>query len=383
MTPEAPPRADDLVVLRPQGLYCPPGDFFIDPWRPVDRAVITHAHADHARRGHGHYLAQRDSLGVLRARLGDIAVDGVDYGEVVEHRGVRISLHPAGHVLGSAQVRLEHRGRTWVVSGDYFVRGETGDENATCTPFEPVRCECFVTESTFGLPIYRWSPQAQVQAEIRGWWAGCAADGRSALLMGYSFGKAQRLLAALGPEAQMPGPVFVHPAVDAVCQAYRAAGVALPPYRVLTVEGARGATATELSRAIVVAPPAVHGSAWTRRLPDAETAFASGWMRLRGARRRQGVDHGFVLSDHADWPGLMRAIGATGAERVIVTHGYEDVMVRWLGEQGLQAGRFRTEYGDDRLDDGADTDSAAAAAAAAAAATDAPAVPADGATTAP
>ena len=360
MTAEAAPRADDLVVLRPQGLYCPPGDFFIDPWRPVDRAVITHAHADHARRGHGRYLAQHDSLGVLRARLGDIAADGIGYGEVVEHRGVRISLHPAGHVLGSAQVRLEHGGRTWVVSGDYFTSGEAGDTNATCTPFEPVRCECFVTESTFGLPIYRWSPQAQVQAEIRRWWAACAADGRSALLMGYSFGKAQRLLAALDDGSGLPGPVFVHPAVDAVCEAYRAAGVALPPYRVLATEGTREAPAAELSRAIVVAPPAVAGSAWARRLPDAETAFASGWMRLRGARRRQGVDRGFVLSDHADWPGLMRAIGATGAERVIVTHGYEDVMVRWLGEQGLQAGRFRTEYGDDRLDD-ADGDGAAAA----------------------
>ncbi len=345
---------DDLVVLRPQGLYCPPGDFFIDPWRPVAHAVITHAHADHARRGHARYLAQRDSLPVLRARLGPISVDGIGYGEVVVHRGVRISLHPAGHVLGSAQVRLEHGGRTWVVSGDYFVSGVAGDTNATCTPFEPVRCDCFITESTFGLPIYRWNAQAEVHAEIRRWWAECAAEGRAALLTGYSFGKAQRLLAGLLDGGEAPGPIVVHPAVHAICEAYRAAGVALPPYRVLETDATRrAARPDELARAIAIGPPAVLGSAWARQLPDAETAFASGWMRLRGARRRQGVDRGFVLSDHADWPGLVQAVAATGAERVIVTHGYEDVMVRWLGEQGLNAASFATEFGDERVDDDA------------------------------
>jgi putative mRNA 3-end processing factor len=346
---------DDLVVLRPQGLYCPPGDFYIDPWRPVDRAVITHAHADHARRGHARYLAHRDSIPVLRAHLGDITVDGIGYGERVEHHGVRISLHPAGHVLGSAQVRLECAGRTWVVSGDYFVSGEAGDANATCTPFEPVRCDCFVTESTFGLPVYRWTAQSVVHGQVRRWWSDCAAEGRAALLLGYSFGKAQRLLAGLADGGDAPGPIVVHPAVHAVCEAYRAAGVRLPAYRVLEAgagqRSERAAPVADLTRAIVVAPPAALGSSWARQLPEAETGFASGWMRLRGMRRRQGVDRGFVLSDHADWPGLMQAIAATGARRVIVTHGYEDVMLRWLGEQGLQAGRFATEFGDDRLDD--------------------------------
>ena len=334
----------DLVVLRPEGLYCPPGGFFIDPWRPVERAVITHAHADHARRGHGAYLATAVSEGVLRARLGAIALQGLAYGEAVVVNGVRVSLHPAGHVLGSAQVRLEHRGRVWVASGDYFVSGHPHDANTTCTPFEPVRCDCFITESTFGLPIYRWRPQAEVLAEVNAWWQANAAAGRASLLLGYSFGKAQRLLAGLDPAI---GPIAVHGAVAPLNEAYRAAGVALPA---TTTLDALVADKALLKRALVVAPPAVLGSAFARRLGEHADAFASGWMQLRGARRRQGVDRGFVLSDHADWPGLQRAIAATGATRVIVTHGYEAVMVRWLQQQGLEAGSFRTEYGDERLD---------------------------------
>ncbi len=318
------PAGSDLVVERPEGLYCPPGDFFLDPWRPVERAVITHAHADHARRGHASYLASAPSAGVLRARLGaDIALHTLAWGEVVEHRGVRVSLHPAGHVLGAAH----------------------DEANPTCTPFEPVRCDVFVTESTFGLPIYRWRPQAEVFAAIDAWWAANAAAGRASLLMGYSFGKAQRLLAGVNASI---GPIVVHGAVETVNAAYRAAGVALPP-----THRAHELGRDDLKRALVVAPPSVHGSAWLKRFGDVADAFASGWMQLRGTRRRRGVDRGFVLSDHADWPGLQRAIGASGAERVIVTHGYEAVMVRWLREQGLDAGSFRTEYGDETLDDAA------------------------------
>ena len=334
--------ADDLIVERPEGLYCPPGDFYIDPWRAVPRAVITHAHADHARRGHGAYLATAISAGVLRARLGNITLQGLAYGETVLVNGVTISLHPAGHVLGSAQVRVEHNGRVWVASGDYFVTGETdghtADHNITCAPFEPVRCDCFITESTFGLPIYRWQPQAVVMAEVNAWWQANADAGRASLLLGYSFGKAQRLLA--GVDASI-GPIYVHGAVEPLNEAYRAAGVALPATQKLDARD----KATDLRRALVVAPPSVQGSAWARKLGDCSDAFASGWMQLRGARRRHGVDRGFVLSDHADWPGLQRAIAATRAERVIVTHGYEAVMVRWLRDQGLQAGSFNTEYG--------------------------------------
>ena len=347
--------AADLVISRPEGLYCPAGDFHIDPWRPVARAVITHAHADHARRGHGAYLASADSAGVLRARLGEITLQPLPYGQAVLINGVRVSLHPAGHVLGSAQVRIEHGGQVWVASGDYFAAGASGNEvgaegpvtfgraadlNPTCRPFEPVRCHCFITESTFGLPIYRWRPQSEVLADVNAWWRGNAETGRASLLMAYSFGKAQRIIA--GVDASI-GPIVVHGAVEPLNRAYREAGVALPPTFTLDTlpEPAM------LRRALVIAPPAVHGSAWVRRLGEYSDAFASGWMQLRGARRRQGVDRGFVLSDHADWPGLQRAIAATGAERVIVTHGYEAVMVRWLQQQGLQAGSFSTEYGQD------------------------------------
>jgi putative mRNA 3-end processing factor len=339
MTPSTCP---DLVVARPEGLYCPPGDFYIDPWRPVARAVITHAHADHARRGHAAYLASAAGEGVLRARLGDITLQTLGYGQAVHLGGVRVSLHPAGHVLGSAQVRLEHAGRVWVVSGDYFVSGQ-GDTNPTCAPFEPVRCDCFITESTFGLPLYRWPRQAEVMAQINTWWQANAAAGRASLLLAYSFGKAQRLIA--GVDSGL-GPIVVHSAVQPLNTAYRASGVALPPTPLLDE-----LPAADLRRALVVAPPAVHGSAWARRLGEVSDGFASGWMQLRGARRRQGVDRGFVLSDHADWPGLQNAITAAGAERVIVTHGFEAVMVRWLQQQGLQAGSFKTEFGADEAGD--------------------------------
>jgi putative mRNA 3-end processing factor len=347
-------READLVVWRPEGLYCPAGDFHIDPWRPVPRAVITHAHADHARRGHGAYLATGCSAGVLRARLGDISLQGLRYGERVHVGDATVSLHPAGHVLGSAQVRIEHRGRVWVASGDYFVSG-AGDANPTCDAFEPVRCDCFITESTFGLPIYRWRPQAEVMTEVNDWWRANAEAGRASLLLGYSFGKAQRLLAGLDPSI---GPIAVHGAVEAVNAAYRAAGVALPEtcrLEALDTQGGpgrqawpgwHGAGSAALRRVLVVAPPAAQGSPWTRRLGDCSDAFASGWMQLRGARRRHGVDRGFVLSDHADWPGLQRAISATQASRVIVTHGYEAVMVRWLQQQGLEAGSVRTAWGE-------------------------------------
>lgn len=349
--------AQDLVVERPAGLYCPPGDFYIDPWRPVDRAVITHAHADHARAGHGHYLASARSAGVLRSRLGAITLQPLAYGEVALHRGVRISLHPAGHVLGSSQVRIEHGGQVWVASGDYFVSGardasagttSADEDNLTCDAFEPVRCDCFITESTFGLPVYRWRPQREVYADINAWWSANADAGRASLLMGYSFGKAQRLLAGLDERI---GPIVVHAAVEPLNRAYRAEGVRLPATQLISEVTDKAS----LARAIAIAPPSVQGSSWARAFTvgsvEASDAFASGWMQLRGARRWRAVDRGFVMSDHADWPGLQRAIAATGAERVIVTHGYEAVMVRWLEQQGLQAGSFRTEFG---REDGAD-----------------------------
>jgi putative mRNA 3-end processing factor len=341
LAPLAAGSPQDLVVQRPQGLYCPAGDFYIDPWRPVERAVITHAHADHARTGHGHYLAAAPAEGVLRARLGDVALHTLAYGERIVHNGVAISLHPAGHVLGSAQVRLEHGGQVWVASGDYKVAPDR-----TCAPFEPVRCDVFITESTFGLPIYRWRPDDEIFADINAWWQANADAGRASVLACYSFGKAQRILS--GVDAGI-GAIVVHGAVEPLNRAYRAAGVALPP--TLTVDEVSDKAA--LRRALVLCPPSARGSPWIRRFGELSDAFASGWMQLRGARRRGGYDRGFVLSDHADWPGLMGAIAATGAQRVIVTHGSVPVMVRHLTEQGLQAEAFETEYGDEGIEEAA------------------------------
>jgi len=331
------PDKVDLVVARPEGLYCPPGDFYIDPWRPVARAVITHAHSDHARIGHAHYLAHTDSAGTLRTRLGaDIDLQTLPYGEAIDHHGVRLSLHPAGHVLGSAQVRLEHGGRVWVASGDYKT-----EPDGTCTPFEPVPCDTFITESTFGLPIYRWPTQAVLFAEIDAWWRANAEAGRASVLFCYAFGKAQRILH--GVDASI-GPIVVHGAVEPLNAVYRAAGVALP--ETVRVSDA-GVDAALLKRSLVLAPPSAQGTPWMKRFGNYADAFASGWMQLRGTRRRRGVDRGFVMSDHADWPGLQQAIAGTGAERVFVTHGSVQVMVRWLTENGLDAQGFKTEYGDE------------------------------------
>ncbi|WP_439517706.1 ligase-associated DNA damage response exonuclease [Hydrogenophaga sp.] len=331
----------DLIVQRPEGLYCPPGDFYIDPWRRVDRAVITHAHADHARVGHANYLATAVSEGLLRSRLGaDITLQGVAYGEAVVHNGVRISLHPAGHVLGSAQVRVEHEGQVWVASGDYRPTPAGAVPDHTCTPFEAVPCDTFITESTFGLPIYRWRPDAELFGQINQWWADNAATGRASVLVCYSLGKAQRILGGVDPSI---GPIVCHGAVEPLNRAYRAAGVALPETSLVTDI----ADPVLLRRALVLTPGSALGTPWIRRFGDHSDAFASGWMQVRGMRRRGGHDRGFVLSDHADWPGLLGAIEATGAERVIVTHGSAVELVRHLSERGLRAEEFHTEYGDD------------------------------------
>jgi putative mRNA 3-end processing factor len=332
----------DLLQLTDRGLYCPAGDFYVDPWQGVDRAVITHAHSDHARPGSRHYLAARPGEGVLRLRMGpDADIQAVDYGEPVTLNGVRVSLHPAGHILGSAQVRVEHGGQVWVVSGDYKV-----EPDATCAPFEPVRCHTFVTESTFGLPLYRWPAQADVLADVHAWWRANAAAGRASLLFGYALGKAQRVLAGLDPAL---GPIYTHGAVEKLNDVYRAAGVRLPETRHATAMS-RG---TSWAGALVVAPPSAHGTPWTRKFGHASTGFLSGWMQIRGTRRRRAIDRGFVLSDHADWPGLLSAVRATEAERVWVTHGYSEVLARWLREQGLDAHAVRTRFEGER-DDGID-----------------------------
>lgn len=322
-----------LLEVQEAGLYCAAGDFYIDPWKSVERAVITHAHADHARPGSRGYLCSEDGVGVLRLRMGAQArIESIRYGQSLDLKGVRISLHPAGHVLGSVQVRVEHRGEIWVASGDYKLA-----RDSTCRGFEPVRCHTFITESTFGLPIYRWPKSEGVFREIQAWWAENQASNCTSVLLGYSLGKAQRLLSALDSRQ---GPIFVHPAVAKLVDAYRAEGIQLPPVESAKPESIRAAG----GKAIVVASPGAETGPWMERLGEWTVGSASGWMLVRGMRRWGGEGRGFVLSDHADWGGLTEAIRATGAERVLVTHGYTQPMVRWLREQGLEAAELATRY---------------------------------------
>jgi putative mRNA 3-end processing factor len=326
-----------LLTLTDRGLYCEAGDFFIDPWEPVDRAVVTHAHGDHASWGSRSYLTSSQGLGVLRARLEPGArIQGIEYGERVSLNGTTVSLHPAGHILGSSQVRIEHRGEVWVVSGDYKT-----DPDPTCASFEAVRCHTFVTESTFGLPIYRWPSQSEVFEQINAWWQASAEAGETCLLFGYTLGKAQRLLAGLDPSI---GPILTHGAVERMTSAYRDAGVRLPTTR---YAGAAERKA-DSKGGIVIAPPYSSGSPWIRRFAPYTTGFASGWMLVRGARRRRSLDRGFALSDHADWPSLESAIEATGAGTVWVTHGYTGPMVRWLREHGVDALAVQTRFEGER-----------------------------------
>jgi putative mRNA 3-end processing factor len=327
-----------LLRATDRGLYCEAGDFHIDPWAAVDRAVVTHAHGDHVAWGCRAYLTASPGVGILRRRLEPEArIRGAAYGATVDVNGVRVSLHPAGHILGSAQVRVEHRGEVWVVSGDYKT-----DPDPTCTPFETVRCHTFVTECTFGLPVYRWRETRAVFDDIHAWWRANQAAAKASLLYGYALGKAQRLIAGLDPAV---GPILTHGAVERMTAAYREAGVVLPP----TTYVATSDRAT-WKRAIVIAPPSVDGSTWARRFGAQSTAFASGWMAIRGTRRRRAVDRGFAISDHVDWPSLLAAIDATGAERVWATHGYTGVLVRWLRERGVEAQAIETRYEGERED---------------------------------
>ena len=327
---------DDLVVLRPEGLYCPAGDFHIDPWRPVPRAVITHGHGDHARNGMGHYHCTTQTLPILRWRLGDVDCTAHAYGERFALGDTEVSLHSAGHVLGSAQVRIAHAGRVWVASGDY-----KRQPDPSCDPFEVVPCDTFITEATFGLPVYRWPDTSQVAADIVAWRRECEARGEAAVLLCYALGKAQRILAELLPLDTQPA--LLHGAIATGVAVYREAGIPMLATEPVS-EQARGA---EFAGKLILAPPSAAGSAWMRRFKRAQLGFASGWMRVRGNRRRRNYDRGFVVSDHADWPDLLRTIAETGARRVIATHGNTDALIRFLRERGVAAEAFATGYGDE------------------------------------
>ena len=323
-----------MIERTQEGLYCRAADAWVDPWRPVPRALITHAHADHARPGCGEYWAVASSEGVLRQRLGqDITLHPVQYGEEHWLGQCRVSFHSAGHVLGSAQIRLEVDGEVWVVSGDY-----KRDADPSCEPFEPVPCDVLITEATFGLPIYRWQTGTEIAEEIRAWWQGDRQ--RPSLLFCYAFGKAQRLMAELNAIG-VDDEVLLHGAVETVTRHYRAAAVPMTPSRPVS-DLPRSDT---LAGRLVLAPPSAHRSSWMRRFRSPQTGFASGWMAVRGARRRRGYERGFVLSDHADWPGLIQTVRQSGARKVYVTHGQSDVLARYLREvEGIEAEPLETLF---------------------------------------
>jgi putative mRNA 3-end processing factor len=328
---------DALLQPRAEGLYCPAGDFYIDPLLPVARAVVTHAHGDHARMGNAHYHVAAAGLALMRERLGEPArIQAHRYGDAFMLGEVGVSMHPSGHILGAAQIRMEHGGRVVVVSGDY-----KREPDPTCRPFEPLPCDVFVTESTFGWPVYRWPPIEQVIDELLAWWDDCARRQVPALLFCYALGKAQRLLAELGLHCDRMA--WLHGALLQPVQLYRDAGIALLPTQPLA-DTARGPT---LAGELILAPPSAAGSPWMRRFTGASTAFASGWMQVRGNRRRRGFDRGFVVSDHADWPGLLRSVADSRARRIHVTHGDGDALIRYLREQGHDALPLDALAGDD------------------------------------
>lgn len=328
--------AKDLLTFTASSIYCPTADIHIDPWKPVDYAIITHAHSDHARAGCKHYLAHKDSESILRLRLGeDISLRTVEYGEKFFIHGVQFSLHPAGHVIGSAQIRVEHKGEVWVASGDYKVQ-----DDKFSAAFEPVKCHTFITESTFGLPIYKWRPQQEVMDDIKAWWKQNQLQGKASVLMGYALGKMQRLIKNLQPFDQ---PVFAHGAIFNVNECLRAAGFDLPFIPFVT----KDIDKEEYHGALILATSSSLNTPWLKKFEPYSTGYCSGWMAVRGAKNRRSVDRGFVLSDHADWNELNYAIAETEAERVYVTHGYTDTYARWLNEQGIEAHEVKTKYGDE------------------------------------
>jgi putative mRNA 3-end processing factor len=328
-------RSTSLLTFNSCGIYCEAADVYIDPWKPVKNAIITHAHSDHARAGMQNYFAHKDSEPILRLRLGkDIRLETVEYESGVMMNNVKISLHPAGHILGSAQVRLETDGEVWVVSGDYKL------QNDNVSPeFVPVPCHHFITESTFGLPIYKWPDQQSIMNEIMEWWRENRMNGKCSVLMGYALGKMQRIIRNIDFEA----PVFCHGAIYNVNEQFRNAGFDFPH-----IPSAGSVTdKKEFRNALILAPTSALNSSWMKKFFPYSTGYCSGWMAIRGAKNRRGVDRGFVLSDHADWNDLNIAVKATGAEHVYVTHGYTSVYSAWLNENGIHSSEVKTQYGEE------------------------------------
>lgn len=323
-----------LLEFTGKGIFCSAAGVYLDPWKPVDKAIISHGHADHSRWGHKKYITHHRNAPIISHRLGDINVSGMDWGETFTINNVKFSLHPAGHIIGASQIRVEHQGEVWVFTGDY----KTGDDGIS-TPYEPVKCDTCITECTFGLPAFKWRPQQEVFKDINQWWAENQSEKKTSVLFGYSLGKAQRLLKYLDTDI---GKIYTHGAIENMTEVLRPM-VDFPTTERITKETKK----EELLGNIVLAPPNAHGSPWIRRMVPYVTAAASGWMTFRGARRRRAIDKGFVLSDHCDWNGLLESIKATGAEKIICTHGYSDIFSRYLREQGYDARTEETQYGEE------------------------------------
>lgn len=324
-----------LIKFTNKGIYCIPGKFYLDPWLPVEYAIISHGHADHARWGMSHYLCQTDSKAILKHRLGqDINVESLGYDEPKMINDVKVSFHPAGHVIGSAQIRLEYKGFVVVFTGDY----KTTDDHLTI-PFEPVKCHEFITESTFGLPIYNWLTEADIQHQMQDWVANNQKNNRTSVFIGYSLGKAQRIMKLMDGVDK----IYVHSAIHNLNNAIENSGIALPKSELLTYDFKK----EDLQNKIVILPPALLGSKLLKKIPNAATAICSGWMQVRGNRRWQAVDAGFAVSDHADWNGLLSAVKATEAEKVYVTHGSQATFSKYLNEIGIPSEEVKTEYGSD------------------------------------
>lgn len=324
-----------LIRFTNKGIYCPRGKFYIDPWKPVDLAVITHGHADHARWGMKNYLCHHFTEPVLKSRISpDIKVQSVEYGEILNINGVKVSLHPAGHIIGSAQIRLEYKGYVAVISGDYKIQ----DDGLT-TPFEVVKCNEFVTESTFGLPIYNWLSVEDMNRSMQNWVLRNRENGKTSVFIGYSLGKAQRIMKAV----EGFGEIHTHYSISKLNEAFHNAGIKLPEYQTADFFENRDA----LDGEIVIVPPALLDSNVIRKIPNAATAICSGWMQVRGSRRWRSADAGFAVSDHADWNGLLTAVKATEAELVHVTHGQTAVFSKYLNEIGIQSDIVETLYGED------------------------------------
>jgi putative mRNA 3-end processing factor len=322
-----------LLEFTERGIYCEQADVYLDPWKPVNKALISHGHSDHAYFGHQHYLCTTDAKPVIHYRLNTVSpVETVDYNEKVTINGVNFSFHPAGHILGSAQIRVEYKGDVWVFSGDY----KTQDDGLS-KPFEPVRCNTFITESTFGLPIFKWKEQNEIFEDVNIWWRKNASEDKVSILAAYALGKAQRILMNVDDTI---GKIFVHGAIHNVNNIIRNQGFVLQDTTLITKETNK----QDWQGALVICPPSAIGSPWMRKFLPYSLGVASGWMNLRGVRRRRGADRGFSISDHADFEGLNWAIKETGAEHIYVTHGYTEVFAQWLRGKGLDATDVKTKF---------------------------------------